>query len=156
MIIKAGEKRLKNAQAAKGRLIDIFELSDVQADYILDMPLRRLTKFSKALQRIADGGERDRHRAPRAGGVARLGAGLARGSTERVSFGLRERDRDHAVALFAAALSAVGVARLLVLALPSAISDRPTFLAHGPLVTSDMTVAFFMTAMTSTLFRRPE
>ena len=36
-----------NAQAAKGRLIDIFELSDVQADYILDMPLRRLTKFSK-------------------------------------------------------------------------------------------------------------
>jgi len=36
-----------NAQAAKLRLIDIFELSDVQADYILDMPLRRLTKFSK-------------------------------------------------------------------------------------------------------------
>jgi DNA gyrase subunit A len=28
-------------------LIDIFELSEVQADYILDMPLRRLTKFSK-------------------------------------------------------------------------------------------------------------
>jgi DNA gyrase subunit A len=36
-----------NAAAAKERLIDIFELSDVQADYILDMPLRRLTKFSK-------------------------------------------------------------------------------------------------------------
>ena len=36
-----------NAAAAKERLIEIFELSDVQADYILDMPLRRLTKFSK-------------------------------------------------------------------------------------------------------------
>jgi len=28
-------------------LIDIFELTEIQADYILDMPLRRLTKFSK-------------------------------------------------------------------------------------------------------------
>lgn len=36
-----------NAAAAKERLIEIFELSEVQADYILDMPLRRLTKFSK-------------------------------------------------------------------------------------------------------------
>lgn len=36
-----------NAAEAKVRLKDIFELSDVQADYILDMPLRRLTKFSK-------------------------------------------------------------------------------------------------------------
>ena len=36
-----------NAAAAKERLIDIFELSTVQADWILDMPLRRLTKFSR-------------------------------------------------------------------------------------------------------------
>ncbi|NYG57878.1 DNA gyrase subunit A [Nocardioides daedukensis] len=36
-----------NAAAAKERLIDIFDLSEIQADYILDMPLRRLTKFSK-------------------------------------------------------------------------------------------------------------
>jgi len=36
-----------NAAAAKERLISIFELSEVQADYILDMPLRRLTKFSR-------------------------------------------------------------------------------------------------------------
>ncbi len=36
-----------NAAAAKERLIDIFDLSAVQADYILDMPLRRLTKFSR-------------------------------------------------------------------------------------------------------------
>jgi len=36
-----------NASVAKERLIDIFELSQIQADWILDMPLRRLTKFSK-------------------------------------------------------------------------------------------------------------
>ena len=36
-----------NAAAAKERLIAVFDLSEVQADYILDMPLRRLTKFSR-------------------------------------------------------------------------------------------------------------
>ncbi|MGI8523052.1 MAG: DNA gyrase/topoisomerase IV subunit A [Nocardioides sp.] len=36
-----------NAAAAKERLISVFDLSTLQADYILDMPLRRLTKFSK-------------------------------------------------------------------------------------------------------------
>ncbi|WP_322921861.1 DNA gyrase/topoisomerase IV subunit A [Nocardioides renjunii] len=36
-----------NAAAAKERLISVFELSEAQADYILDMPLRRLTKFSR-------------------------------------------------------------------------------------------------------------
>jgi DNA gyrase subunit A len=36
-----------DATAAKARLIEIFELSDLQATYILDMPLRRLTKFSR-------------------------------------------------------------------------------------------------------------
>ena len=36
-----------NAAAAKERLMSIFELSELQADYILDMPLRRLTRFSR-------------------------------------------------------------------------------------------------------------
>jgi DNA gyrase subunit A len=36
-----------NAAAAKERLISVFDLSETQADYILDMPLRRLTKFSR-------------------------------------------------------------------------------------------------------------
>jgi DNA gyrase subunit A len=36
-----------NAEQARTRLIDVFDLSDVQATYILDMPLRRLTRFSK-------------------------------------------------------------------------------------------------------------
>jgi len=36
-----------NAAAAKERLMSVFDLSEIQADYILDMPLRRLTRFSK-------------------------------------------------------------------------------------------------------------
>jgi DNA gyrase subunit A len=36
-----------NAAEAKQRLISVFDLSATQADYILDMPLRRLTRFSK-------------------------------------------------------------------------------------------------------------
>ena len=36
-----------DAAAAKDRLMAIFDLSEVQANYILDMPLRRLTKFSR-------------------------------------------------------------------------------------------------------------
>lgn len=36
-----------DAAEARSRLIAVFELSDLQASYILDMPLRRLTKFSR-------------------------------------------------------------------------------------------------------------
>jgi DNA gyrase subunit A len=36
-----------NAGEAKERLMSVFDLSDVQATYILDMPLRRLTKYSR-------------------------------------------------------------------------------------------------------------
>ncbi len=36
-----------NGQAARTRLMEIFDLSEIQADYILDMALRRLTKFSR-------------------------------------------------------------------------------------------------------------
>ncbi len=32
---------------ARRRLMDVFELSEIQATYILDMPLRRLTRFSR-------------------------------------------------------------------------------------------------------------
>ncbi len=37
----------ENAGAAKERLMAVFDLTEVQSDYILDMPLRRLTKFSR-------------------------------------------------------------------------------------------------------------
>ncbi len=36
-----------NAEMARQRLISVFDLSEVQANHILDMPLRRLTRFSK-------------------------------------------------------------------------------------------------------------
>lgn len=36
-----------DSAAARTRLIEVFDLSDLQATYILDMPLRRLTKFSR-------------------------------------------------------------------------------------------------------------
>ncbi len=36
-----------DAAAARGRLMETFELTEVQANYILDMQLRRLTKFSR-------------------------------------------------------------------------------------------------------------
>ena len=36
-----------NVEQARRRLMDVFDLSEIQATYILDMPLRRLTKFSK-------------------------------------------------------------------------------------------------------------
>ncbi len=36
-----------NSAEAKERLISVFDLTSTQADYILDMPLRRLTRFSK-------------------------------------------------------------------------------------------------------------
>ncbi|HET6626076.1 MAG TPA: DNA topoisomerase IV subunit A [Nocardioidaceae bacterium] len=42
-LIRASE----NAGEAKERLITVFDLSDVQATYILDMALRRLTKYSR-------------------------------------------------------------------------------------------------------------
>jgi DNA gyrase subunit A len=37
----------ENAAAAKERLISVFELSEIQAQYILDTPLRRLTKYDR-------------------------------------------------------------------------------------------------------------
>ena len=36
-----------NVEQARRRLMDVFDLSEIQATYILDMPLRRLTRFSK-------------------------------------------------------------------------------------------------------------
>ena len=36
-----------DAAAARARLMEVFELTETQANYILDMQLRRLTKFSK-------------------------------------------------------------------------------------------------------------
>ena len=48
-----------NTAAAKERLIAVFDLTEVQADYILEMPLRRLTRFSR-LELEKEQGELDR------------------------------------------------------------------------------------------------
>jgi DNA gyrase subunit A len=37
----------ENGAEAKARLMEVFDLSELQAEYILDMALRRLTKFSR-------------------------------------------------------------------------------------------------------------
>ena len=42
-IIRASD----DASSARQRLMDVFDLSEIQAAYILDMQLRRLTKFSR-------------------------------------------------------------------------------------------------------------
>jgi DNA gyrase subunit A len=36
-----------DSEAARARLMDVFELSEIQAEYILELRLRRLTKFSR-------------------------------------------------------------------------------------------------------------
>jgi len=36
-----------NAEEARARLVQVFDLTENQANYILDMPLRRLTRFSR-------------------------------------------------------------------------------------------------------------
>src|SRR5690606_19874246 len=36
-----------DAAQARGRLIEVFDLSGLQADYILELQLRRLTRFSR-------------------------------------------------------------------------------------------------------------
>lgn len=44
-----------DAAAARERLMSVFDLTQIQANYILDMPLRRLTKFSRIeLEKEAD------------------------------------------------------------------------------------------------------
>ncbi|MGW6276322.1 DNA gyrase/topoisomerase IV subunit A [Kribbella sp. NPDC055071] len=48
-----------DAAAARVRLMDIYDLTEVQTNYILDMPLRRLTKFSK-LELDTEKGELER------------------------------------------------------------------------------------------------
>jgi len=48
-----------DAGVARGRLMEIYDLSEIQANYILDMPLRRLTRYSK-LELETEKGELER------------------------------------------------------------------------------------------------
>ena len=71
--------------AARSRLIEVFELSEIQANYILDMPLRRLTRFSRIeLESERDAADRPDRRADRDPGQPRAAArGGQRGSWPR-------------------------------------------------------------------------
>jgi DNA gyrase subunit A len=60
---------------ARERLMNVFELSQVQAEYILEMPLRRLTKFSKL--------ELEKEKAELEAGIAALDAILSDEKTLR-------------------------------------------------------------------------
>jgi DNA gyrase subunit A len=49
-----------DAAAARTRLMEVFDLSEIQSSYILEMPLRRLTKFSRIeLEKESDELKRD-------------------------------------------------------------------------------------------------
>ena len=65
--------------AARTRLIEVFDLSQVQAEYILELQLRRLTKFSphRTRDRTRQAARRDR----RARGAARRAAIASRPSS---------------------------------------------------------------------------
>ena len=74
-----------DSAAAKERLISVFDLSQAQADYILEMQLRRLTRFSRIeLEKEQEtppprdrgaGGDPRRRGAPQAGRERRAGRG---------------------------------------------------------------------------------
>ena len=51
-----------DAAQARERLLAAFDLSEIQANYILDMPLRRLTKFQRARAGIGTGPAAGHHR----------------------------------------------------------------------------------------------
>ena len=55
-----------DAAHARARLMEVFELSEIQTNYILEMPLRRLTRFSRIeLETERDKLHRDHRRADR-------------------------------------------------------------------------------------------
>src|SRR5690625_8032865 len=66
------------AEAARTRLMAIFDLTHVQAEYILELRLRRLTKFSQVDL------EAERSEERRVGKESRAGGGPDRGDEEGV------------------------------------------------------------------------
>jgi DNA gyrase subunit A len=110
-----------NAAAAKERLISVFDLSEVQADYILDMPLRRLTKFSK-LELEKEKGELDRT-------LEYLDAILADEKLLRkvVSDELTEVAKEHGTPRRTVLLASAGTTVTAAAATPLEVADDPCF-----------------------------
>ena len=75
-----------DAADARARLMAVFDLSEIQANYILEMPLRRLTKFSRIeleAQGEAARDDRGARRDPRVGRPAAARTGLERARRRR-------------------------------------------------------------------------
>jgi DNA gyrase subunit A len=110
-----------NAAAAKERLIAVFDLSEIQADYILDMPLRRLTRFS----RIELEKERDELKAR----IAELDEILADETRLRsvVSDELAEVAKTFGTPRRTVLLESAGAAAVAAAASPLEVADDPCF-----------------------------
>jgi len=105
---------------ARQRLIDVFDLTETQTNYILEMPLRRLTKFS----RLELEGEADELRAT----IAALSEILDDPSRLRgvVSDELLEVSREHATPRRTTLLESAGVPASL--STPLEVADDPCWI----------------------------
>jgi len=106
-----------NAEMARLRLISVFDLSEIQATYILDMPLRRLTRFSK-LELDAEKSELERT-------VEQLSAILDDESLLRLVVGdeLTDMAKQHGDVRRTVLLESVG--QTVTSAVPLEVSDDP-------------------------------
>jgi len=106
-----------DAAAAKERLMSIFDLTEIQAQYILDTPLRRLTKYDKL--------ELDRERDTLAAEIAELTAILESEDRlrELVSAELAAVSEKFATPRRTVLLEGTGVARTA--AVPLEVADEP-------------------------------
>ncbi len=107
----------ENADEARARLIQVFDLSEVQAGYILDMPLRRLTRYSRL--------ELDRERAELELTIADLNAVLEDESRLRevVSDELAEIAKSHGTPRRTVLLESAG--QQARSAVPLEVADEP-------------------------------
>jgi DNA gyrase subunit A len=108
-----------NAAAAKERLVAVFDLTEVQADYILDMPLRRLTKFSRI--------ELEKEKSELERTIEELDAILADEARLRtvVSDELAEVARTFGTPRRTVLLESAGVAAVTAAAAPLEVADDP-------------------------------
>ncbi|MEZ5095225.1 MAG: DNA topoisomerase (ATP-hydrolyzing) [Nocardioides sp.] len=116
-LIRASE----NAAEAKERLIAVFDLTVPQAEYILEMPLRRLTKFSRL--------ELEKEKAELEREIERLDAILADEALRRkvVSDELAEVASTYGTPRRTVLLEAAGTAAVASAAMPLEVADDPCF-----------------------------
>ena len=111
----------EDAATARAKLIEVFDLSELQANYILDLQLRRLTKFSQ----IELEGERDELERE----LARLAAIIDSDAELRalVAAELDEMVRKHGTPRRTVLLAGSGSAVTAAVAAPLEIADAPSW-----------------------------